>query len=153
VFISLHYSGSKFWLETKALDRIPMAIPMTYLIFSPPVLSKKDSMKNIKFQLRAKKESDSINEYRGHPKILMQPIRTLSLIEWTHFEKLLSTCHFWKMNPSQPWNEKGFDGSTWIIEAHQKNNYWFVNRWSPRDDYRDCGEYLIKLSGLKEEIY
>jgi hypothetical protein len=50
-------------------------------------------------------------------------------------------------------DSSGIDGSEWTIEAHFKNKYWFVNRWSPDDNFKTAGEYLIRKSGINEEIY
>ena len=49
--------------------------------------------------------------------------------------------------------ELGTDGAEWVIESLQKDKYRFAARWSPGDAFRDAGVYLIKLSGLKGEIY
>lgn len=77
--------------------------------------------------------------------------KDLSLDCWAHFEKILDEAHYWEMLPY--YSIIGLDGSTWIIEAHLEDKYWFVNRWAPRDNFQKCGMYLIELSGLKEEIY
>ncbi|MEO8146223.1 MAG: hypothetical protein ABI723_01235 [Bacteroidia bacterium] len=77
--------------------------------------------------------------------------RNLSIKEWNTFETLLKETDFLNI-PSYNIVD-GFDGSSWIIEAHLKDNYKVVERWNPENDFKKCGEYLITLSGLQEEIY
>ena len=48
---------------------------------------------------------------------------------------------------------EGLDGAEWIIEGHKQSKYWFVDRWSPKGNFRKAGEYLILESGLHEKIY
>jgi hypothetical protein len=46
-------------------------------------------------------------------------------------------------------------GSEWILEMHDMSGYHYLNRWDC-DNYnpiKQIGEYLIKLSGTKIEIY
>jgi hypothetical protein len=85
------------------------------------------------------------------PKLILNETKELTLTEWENFENLLTQCNFWEMKPFN--KEMGNDGAQWNIEAHLREKYWFVNRWSPRGKFADCGKYLIKLSGLKEDIY
>jgi len=85
------------------------------------------------------------------PKMILNETKELSLAEWENFEHLLTKCNFWSMQPYK--EDRGYDGAEWDIEAHLQDKYWFVTRWSPRDNFAECGKYLIKLSGLKEEIY
>jgi hypothetical protein len=75
----------------------------------------------------------------------------LTALEWTAFEQLLGKAGF-RTRPANA-DDRGMDGSEWVIESLQKDNYRFVARWSPEDAFRDAGTYLIKLSGLKGEIY
>jgi hypothetical protein len=75
----------------------------------------------------------------------------LTIGEWNDFENLISKSKFWDIPVTS--EERGFDGAEWIIEARFQNKYRFVNRWSPRDTFKELGLFLIKLSGLKEEIY
>ncbi len=61
-------------------------------------------------------------------------------------------------NPHLPYRpcSIGTDGSEWIFEAHTKDGYYFMNRWTPSEgsDLRAVGEYLISLSSLgKERMY
>ncbi|WP_143164752.1 hypothetical protein [Chryseolinea serpens] len=76
----------------------------------------------------------------------------LTSTDWRNFEELLISCGYWKMTPYDI-RKLGFDGSQWIIEASFEDKYWMVDRWSPKGCFKECGEYLIKLSGLQEDIY
>jgi len=83
--------------------------------------------------------------------IVFNQTTRLTTLEWTGFEQLLRKAGFWMRAANA--DDRGFDGSEWVIESLQKDNYRFVARWSPRDAFRDAGVYLIKLSGLKGENY
>jgi hypothetical protein len=83
--------------------------------------------------------------------IVYNETKQLSKQEWEEFEYLLNSFSFWMAQPCE--ESDGLDGSEWTIEAHLKNRYWFVSRWSPKNNFRKAGEYLINKSGIKEEIY
>ena len=77
---------------------------------------------------------------------------SLSKKEWREFEQLVAKAHFWTL-PSKI-DDGGNDGAQWIIEAHLKNKYHFVDYPTPyNNEYQKAGLFLIKLSGLKEEVY
>ncbi|TPE45930.1 hypothetical protein FJM65_00875 [Pontibacter mangrovi] len=88
-------------------------------------------------------------EFRGN--ISYNETKQLTLNDWETFENLLQETGYWSMAPSD--DTFGMDGSRWIVEAHQKDKYWVVNRWSPRSDFSRIGHYLIDVSGLKERVY
>ncbi|MHC1704987.1 MAG: hypothetical protein AB9846_13845 [Tenuifilaceae bacterium] len=71
---------------------------------------------------------------------------------WNEFNKLIEQSDFWQ---KEPYVESfGLDGSEWVLEGQVYEKYHFVSRWSPKDNFRKCCEYLIKISSLKnEEIY
>jgi hypothetical protein len=80
--------------------------------------------------------------------------------EWKEFSSQIGAINFWSL-PSQD-NNRGKDGSEWILEGQETGKYHFVTRWSPRanvtsnKDYRSCCYYLIQLSGLNipdKELY
>jgi hypothetical protein len=139
VVFTLHKDGEKVWLQTKLLDNIPREENIGHIQFTPPGEHVKPS------------KVDSITHVVHLAKIKSDEMKSLTIEEWNHFEKLISYCGFWNMQTSI--HELGMDGSQWIIEGHQKNRYWLVDRWTPKNNYRKCGEYLIELSALKEEIY
>jgi hypothetical protein len=84
-------------------------------------------------------------------RIVFNQTKRLTADEWTEFEGLLVKAGFWTRAATD--DDRGFDGSEWVIERLQKDKYRFVARWSPRGAFRDAGVYLIKLSGLRAEIY
>ena len=90
-------------------------------------------------------------EYAESAKVIYHKTKKLSISDWKKFEEILSVFSFWSAMPYS--REVGLDGSEWTIEGHLKYKYWFVNRWSPQDNFKKVGEYLIKKSGLKVEIY
>ena len=108
----------------------------------------KDSIEYMNLMIEVKIKTDSINEIKNHPKMI-QGLKKYSIKQWKNFENLLGRCKYWEMNPHKE-EIIGTDGWECIIEAHQKDKYWFVDRWAPEDDFSKCGEYLIKLSGLKD---
>lgn len=71
--------------------------------------------------------------------------------EWNKFNSLLVQNNYWKIPVYKKIDSN--DGAMWIMEAHQETCYKYVIRQSPYKEIREGGEYLIKLSGLKEEIY
>jgi len=94
---------------------------------------------------------DSIVKADRKAEVIFTQTKQLSINEWNEFELLLKNCSFWNRLPFV--DSSGIDGSEWTIEAHFKNKYWFVNRWSPDDNFKTAGEYLIRKSGINEEIY
>jgi hypothetical protein len=148
VVISLHKDGEKVWLQTKLLDCIPRDFYISYVKFEPP--GKHHKKTNAKENSSTPKVDAVVHKVRV-AKIIKDESKLLTAENWNNFESLLAQCNYWNMKTSI--HEKGIDGSQWIIEGHQKSRYWFVDRFSPRDNYRKCGEYLIKLSGLYEKIY
>ena len=140
VVISIHKEGDEVWLTTKELDR-----QLRYLdgiVFGPP-----DGDAAAALQRR-----DSMIKRNSQANIIMNQTYLLSSAEWEKFEDLLRECSFWTMNPVDT-GVLGFDGAEWIIEGHLQDKYRFIDRWSPDGSFSECGKYLIRLSGLKEEIY
>jgi len=144
VVFSLNKDGDKIWLQTKQLDRHP-PLPYGGLIVFADLKGNRDSTNY--------HEKDSM--YRAEsliqPKIVSTETKNLSINEWNKFEILIENCGFWSMSPTN--ESSGVDGSRWIIESHLKEKYWFADRFAPKDNFRKCGEYLIELSGIEEEVY
>ena len=70
---------------------------------------------------------------------------------------LVSKSGFWKA-PNPVNDQKGTDGSQWIIEGVRGGKYHVVDRWSPTSGAaRELGNFLAfdlaKLSIPKNEIY
>ena len=147
VFIALYKKSGRVWLTLKKLDRQPDFMKIVYV--DKPFPFRTDKSKTFK---NSKMRQDSVVEPDRHANILINDTKELTMADWNNFEKLLADCHYWNMTPCEI-GLTGFDGSQWIIEASSKDKYWVVDRWSPQDGFRECGVYLIKLSGLKEEIY
>jgi hypothetical protein len=146
VFVLIR-SGDQVTLTTKVLDQQPEFLESRY---DPRGWS------GLMEQLKGKtieRASDSLIVVKADRKarVVFNQTKRLNAREWTGFEQLLGKAGFW----TRPVNadERGMDGSEWVIESLQKDNYRCVVRWSPEDAFRDAGTYLIKLSGLKGEIY
>lgn len=83
--------------------------------------------------------------------IIYDSTKSITKKDWQNFEKLIGDAGFWSLKTYEP--PFATDGSFWIIEANLKKQYKYVIRQSPAGKIRSIGEALIKLSGLKEEIY
>lgn len=140
IVITLNRKGDHFWLTTKMLDRKPQF--MGYVIRELPS-SEKGTIDT----------TERIIMPNGYAELKINETKELSTDEWKEFERLLTNCDYWKMFPTLHDQLPGLDGSRWIIEAHFEDKYWIVDRWTPNDNYKQVGLYLIKLSGLDEKIY
>lgn len=152
VIITLYKEGKKVWLTVKKLDRQPSFMKTVYRIgFHLP---KTKDKKHPKFNPEDFKSSarDSVVLPNRLANLLINERKELTIKDWETFEQLLNSCNYWHMTPYSD-ERPGLDGSQWIIEASFADKYWLVDRWTPRDCFKNCGEYLIKLSGLTEEIY
>jgi len=142
VFISIYKNGNDYWLSTKKLDKSNF-VPHGGIEFSIPEDATEEQRKAINESNR------QIRDSKIQPRIEIDKEIKISKNEWHEFERLLNDCNYWKMEPQET-GLSGLDGAHWIIEAHLEDKYWFVDRWSPKDNFRTCGEYLIRLSGLHE---
>jgi hypothetical protein len=149
VVFTLHQSKDQVWLNTKLLDRQPRFYDDR--ISGMPKEEREEYIKKGFFV--DKKESDVLVRIADRKaKIVYNKNIYLSDKEWNQFEQLLAKANFWK----QPTNidDGSTDGAQWVIEAHLKNRYHLVDYHSPyNNEYQKAGFFLIKLSGLKEEIY
>jgi len=93
---------------------------------------------------------DSIMKIDWSADFLINEIKEVPTVEWNKFRNLLESVDFYRRIPVG--GSLGLDGSQWTIEVHHKNKYWFGNRWSG-SYVRECGKFLVELSGLNEEIY
>ena len=147
VFI-LSRSESRITLTSKKLDRQPEFLETRY---------DPRGWDNLLEELKGKtiqKFGDSLIIVKADRKanIVYNSTKELTPDDWTGFEQLLQQMQFWIM-PANGDDDRGTDGSEWILEGLYGGKYHFVARWSPHGKFRNVGEYLIKLSGLKEEIY
>ena len=152
VVFSFNRDGNKIWLTTKELNKQPdffdQYAPIKFVAPELLPISKYDTT-----QIRDKEKEDRkiIKKADRKAEIILNQTINLTEQEWDEFETILNNCSFWT---SKPYIETlGLDGSEWIIEGHLRSKYWFINRWSPHDNFRKAGEYLIKKSKFKEVIY
>lgn len=134
----MYSKGDDVWLRTKMLERYSQLGNEMYTYF--------DSVSN-NFVF-----TDSVlrsTEFRGN--IVLDETKKLSLCDWQTFEQLLQETGYWSMKPSV--DRYGFDGSRWIVEAHLKDRYWLVDRWSPENNFSRIGSYMASRSGLKFKFY
>lgn len=156
VVISIHKANNKIWLITKELNKQPnfmdfQPVIKTKIKFTPPETFNNRELDTTELE-ETKEDKIEINTKPDRKAdIILSQIKDLSENEWIEFENILNNCSFWTSKPFIV--TSGLDGSEWTIEAHLKNKYWFVNRWYPKDNFRQAGEYLIKKSGLNEKIY
>ena len=140
-------SGQGVTLTTKVLDQQPEFLETKY---------DPRGWNGLMDELKGKtieRFGDSLLTVKADRKanIVVNQTKRLTADEWTEFEKLLGKAGFWTLAATG--DDRGFDGSEWIIESLREDKYRFVARWSPRDAFRDAGVYLIKLSGVRAEIY
>ena len=148
VVFTLHNNKGHVWLNTKMLDRQPR-----FHVDRIGGISNEQRGKYIEEGYFVdKKEPDLlIRKPDRKANIIYNNNTSLSEQEWDQFEELLIKVNFWKLPIDI--DDGSNDGAQWIIEAHLKNKYHFVDYHSPDGDYKELGIFLIKLSKLKEEIY
>jgi hypothetical protein len=93
----------------------------------------------------------------GHPGRLIQN-RTLIVNreQTSRFLEQVERSNFWKLPPVL--EDRGVDGSQWIIEGIRHGGYHVVDRWSPKDDeIHALGLYiardLARINLARSEIY
>jgi hypothetical protein len=149
VVISLHKSDGQVWLNTKMLDKQPRFLDERVCCFS-----KEEKEEYIKegYSVDSKRPDLMIRIADRKANITFNKNVSLSNSEWIEFENLLAKADFWKLPTSI--DEESTDGSQWIIEGHFMNKYHVVDYFSPvENEYAKAGRFLIKLSGLQEEVY
>lgn len=69
------------------------------------------------------------------------------------FNSKLDGAKFWNLQ-TESREEKGKDGSEWIIEAYKDKRYHMVVRWTPEKGsaFRSIGEDLFSISQIKNEM-
>jgi hypothetical protein len=148
IVISLHNKDGKVWLTLKRLKETLESTNSKY------ITKYQNDLTGEELEPSFKVLTDPVDTLAGAKfeyQIISSETKQLTGKEWKEFEKLLSDCSFWTAEPHiEDW---GLDGSQWIIEAHLKNRYRFIDRWAPQDNFKNAGQYLIKISGLKEDIY
>jgi len=149
VVFTFHRDGNKIWLTTKKLNKQPEFYDLGEIEFIPPKFLPNGKPDTTQVRYKEKPLRKIIRKADRKADIILNETKKLSEKDWTEFETLLINYSFWT---SKPYIEEfGLDGSEWTIEGHLKDKYWVVNRWSPNDNLRKIGEYLIKKSGLNEK--
>jgi hypothetical protein len=86
--------------------------------------------------------------------IIFDTTISIATNEWAFLKNKIVDTHFWQLKTENR-EDGGNDGSEWIIEAVEENKYHMVTRWTPsrerQGNFRDIGEYLVKLSKIKVE--
>lgn len=63
----------------------------------------------------------------------------------------IDSMNFWNLETEQR-EDRGLDGSEWILEAVRDNNYHMVTRWTPSEgrqgNFRIVGEFLVSISKI-----
>ncbi len=152
VVFTFNRNGNKVWLTTKELNKQPNFIDeYTPIEFVAPRFFPNGEPDTTQVRYKKEPERKIVKKADRKADIIYNQTINLTEKEWSEFKILLNACSFWT---SKPYIETmGLDGSEWTIEGHLKDKYWVVNRWSPHDNFRKVGEYLIKKSEFKEEIY
>jgi len=141
IVIVLNRDKNNVWLNAKILDRKPR--------FMDQIVLKELPIKGK--ELKVELVTDSVIKGDRKAEIVFRIRLNLTMKEWNKVDILIKAADFWTIPSTK--EAIGLDGSQRIIEAHTKEDYRFVQRWVPKDKFRQIGEYLIDLSGLKEEIY
>lgn len=94
----------------------------------------------------------------GAEKVIKDTSFFITRNEWNKIVSKVSKINFWKLESFI--GDGGKDGSEWILEGRNKNEYHFVSRWSPNsirfNEFKECCEYFIQLSNInltEDEIY
>jgi hypothetical protein len=147
VVLSIHENDNQVWLIAKILDDYPQFNDERVKVSEnerPEYLKAGYVVDSADSNVLVRKADRKAN-------IVYAKRTNLTKRNWDTFEKLVEKAHFWQIPITA--TQDGMDGSEWIIEAHFANNYRFVDRWMPDGSFKEIGLYLIKLSGLKEEVY
>ncbi len=134
VLITILKDGDRILLNTKRLDVIPRGDQF---------------IKTMDFETGA---TDSVLLKSVVPKFEINHTKELEKGRWKAFEEELKRISFFNKSPITN-KANSIDGAIWILESHQKDGYWMVQRHSPADDIRAACMMLIVESELEEEIY
>ena len=149
VVFALHQSEGQVWLNTKMLDIQP-----SFHDDRIGCIPKEDQQEYINegYSIDKKNPDLMVRIADRKANIIYDKNISLSDNEWNEFEQLLAKANFWSLSTTI--DDGSNDGAQWVIEGHLKNKYHVVNYHSPgNSEYAKAGRFLIKLSGLQEEIY
>ena len=156
LIFSLHRDEDHVWLTVKKLDSKGEFERMSNYYLAGKLKIGKDADTN-RFSLTYFPDSIILKNQEGkkvikRTNIILNKTIQLSLVEWEKFTSLLDSAQFGNLETND--NDLiSVDGSCWYIEMHLQTKYWLVGRCNPKGYFRKCGEYLIRLSGVNEEIY
>ncbi len=155
VVFTFQQKDSQVWLTTKMLDKQPMFHDDRFSA-KVSVFSKKEQQEymNNGYSIKERPPNDLIFEKKADRKanIIYNKNIYLTGKEWNEFEQLLSQANFWNLPTNI--DDGNTDGASWVIEARLKENYHLVDYHSPyNNEFAKAGLFIIKLSGLKEEVY
>ena len=132
VIITLEKDNDEFHIITKMTNR----------------LFQRSSIKLLDFK------TDMVTEIRDTTPLYLQINQRdkIDRSQYQTFTDILKQTDFTCLSP-RGIDNFGIDGSEWIIEIHNKNGYYYVDRHSPEDStpLRRLGEYLLDLSAAKNE--
>jgi len=81
--------------------------------------------------------------------LVVDKTKTIDKNTWDKFLGLLSKADYWNLKTNEV-EILGTDGSQWILEGADIDNYHVVDRWTPSGGtFYDCCDYLIGLTDLK----
>jgi hypothetical protein len=92
----------------------------------------------------------------GPGRLIQNETRTLSREQTKWSLEQIEGHNFWKAPSVQ--NDRGVDGSQWIVEGVRDGAYHIVDRWSPKDgEIRALGLFMVndlaKLELAAKEVY
>jgi len=146
VLITLIKSGRGISINTKMLNEKPNIYVAVHNYDGNNIGDLMIESNNTEELWKKYPNADSIVLPHNDLKYLIDTTFEVDSEQWNEFLRHLELCGFWEQKPITSWG--GLDGAQWVLEGHTYDKYHFVSRWCPKDHYRQCCEYLIKLSGL-----
>ncbi len=87
--------------------------------------------------------------------LILNKSKKIAKSDWRKFLKLVKESNFWNLPTMK--DNRGFDGSEWILEGSDDDFYHVVSRWLGSDkSFHACCSYLITLTDLeinKKDMY
>ncbi|MBO2010774.1 hypothetical protein [Hymenobacter negativus] len=113
---------------------------------------EKDEERRASFLGSAKSTREDLRLTKLPLEIITGKPVTLSNAQVQQFRELLMQAGFWQLPSCEPIHLT--DGSSWVLEAHEPDQYKVVFRQSPRNEqapFRRCCEFLLNLSEARSE--
>ena len=155
MLITIEKDSSNYYLNVKKLDRLPKTEDIRYehgtSSWDEENMARGYEI-NIEIDTLENGKTAEMSFIKGrYAKITLDFTRRITKSEWDHFEDLLTKANFWNAIPYL--KDGSTDGAQWVIEASTLRRYKYIARGWPEENIRDMGQYLVKLSGLKQELY